>query len=999
MKAKKQNNENLMESNQIKKLKNISKKIDKSKTPSLTRYCSSKKFNSQNKKLKKLKIQEIKRPEINIEENCPISAVNKSRKYKKIKIKPNFRSDSKHTRFFTNINNYVRKKTPEQHNENNIIKNNELNSEINSNGLLIYKNETQESLSYDKTYINSPDNIYTPINVSNKNLQVNTLNINSNTNNIININNNISNKQYIMSPAYNKNLVKNDLCTKTSIFRGKKTKSTISNQSQGTGDGFENVFYSTVTGAKNKSENRYENNEYNSKPITSNKKKKYINKIINRNMTNFVYSNKFIKKDNTSNTNGESDITSKITNNISKSSDSLINIYKEKLLKIFIRFVNNYCVEYSKNFYSDFFYGLKNYIYKKKFNLKKHQKKNLNDFHIKSFISKYDNYNSEDFNSYNSKKNDKKLNNQRETLGALLYTTTSSYKNMKGFNLTQKNICNNDNNSYKNLSNTLISNDKKIFQKTDSKMDKINQNRKIKSNTFNDIKINNDTITFNNTTNPCNIYNNIHKHKMLSSNKDNFKNKNRINSDLDYYDPNSLSNSHAKSNYHYSCEKPNKNPIYKIDNNNDKNILNNFKHNNCIIEKFVYKKGELNDKVIKENTNEIIKNKNGAFYTYKKSKDNFIKIKKIKNKKSEKINNKSSINMNIREEIKENNNNFYLGDLDKPLGTMYLKNNSYLNTANNKENEIKRKKISFKNVKDFISSDHLLFIHINYVYFNGKKKIKKKKIRNKNPIMSFNQKYFRIYNLYSFNILGKKKKYLYINNPIDENIEYDENNKNNEDEEERDIPLNFNNFIKNKKIKHFILKLENIINKRTFEYKILFINLIKKVKFLSIIYNIWENRKNDILKKYFNIYKNKIINQRTKGLEIEDIDSDFDDNDFIIDNIDNNVMNEEDIDHIDNDYNYDNNFCEEHNDVKKNNMNDKRQFKWKPINYNGKQNIRKNTNKIYAKKKIKSNKKNKNNNILSIEDEKVYYKNKFEEFIELFRLELINFTLLLKKNK
>ena len=859
------------------------------------------------------------------------------------------------------------------------VKNTELETEINSNDLLIYKCQTQGPSSYNKKFYHSPDNIY-PIK-SNKNFQVNTLNINSNTNNIININNNISSKHYIMSPAYNKKFIKNNLCSNTPIFRSKKKHFTITNKVQDSENNLEKILYSTITGTNNTNDDRYETNDDNSKTVIFNEKKKFINKPMNRNAINFVYSNKLVKRDIINNTSVEPEISSKTKNSYSNSNDTLINIYKEKLLKIFVRFVKNYCIEYSKNFYSDFFYGLKNYLYKKRINSKKLHKNSVNDFYVKSSISKNDNYNHEETKSYYSKKINKAQNNQKSPLGTLVYTATSPDQNTKKFKSTKEKI-ENDDDFYKKISNTITSNKKKIPKKTENKINNINQSRRTKSNIFSNVEKNKYQIESNYTINPYIIYNNERKQKKICSNKNYSENKNLIFNDLDYFDSNSISNSGANSNYHSSYRKPKKNFIYNIENNN--NVLNNLKNNNCAIEKLVYKKGNSTDVIIKENKNEMVKNKSSIFNAYKKSKDNFFNIKKLKNKISIKINNNSSMSINKCELNTEMSNNFCLEDLDKPLDNIYLKSNSYLNTENITEEDeiIKYRKMSVKNIKDIVSSDKLLFIHINYVYYDAKK-IYKKKIGHKNPIMAFDQKYFRMYNLYSFSILGKKKKYLYINNPIDEDIEYDENNPNNDDEE-GNVTLNL---VKNKKIKNLIIEIENIINNQIFEYKILFINFLKKLKFKSIIYNILKTKKIDTLKKYFDIYKNKTTKQRISRIEIEDIDSDLDDNDFIINNIDNNVMNEDF--EMDIDDNYNTNYNKQYNCVIEKNINNDQKRLFKTTSFNG--------NKVYSKKKVKSNKNNENNDIIA--EKKVHYINKFEEFIEVFRLVLINFVFHSNKNK
>ena len=108
-------------------------------------------------------------------------------------------------------------------------------------------------------------------------------------------------------------------------------------------------------------------------------------------------------------------------------------------------------------------------------------KNSVNDFYVKSSISKNDNYNHEETKSYYSKKINKAQNNQKSPLGTLVYTATSPDQNTKKFKSTKEKI-ENDDDFYKKISNTITSN-----------KDKDNKNNNLKSPLTNNINDNNMT--------------------------------------------------------------------------------------------------------------------------------------------------------------------------------------------------------------------------------------------------------------------------------------------------------------------------------------------------------------------------------------------------------------------------------------------------------------------------------------------------------------------------
>ena len=1019
----------------------VSKKndlINKQENRKLNQCSSTKDFNNQKTKKNRLNSTGVKREEINIKNNCQVNEANKSLNYKKITSNNLARNSLINNYYFSTFNCDIDNKSQKKTNMTTTVKKFANDDEIYSNRVETYKSrKVQYPLHSDKNNKNNSKNIVSEdFGRTDKNLRIDlNKNINSKTNNIININNNISSKHYIMSPCYEKkNFMKRFVTNNTSITRTKKNAAQFINlannnyiKAQYFTNNLENYFFSpphqessnqnsenlSINKSKNNTEKKDENfkimnvcdstnsgdrkienfqsNTYGSKNeiVYEN----YTGKLFNSNLNKFIYANKILCKGSTGKVRSDliSDDNTKQNSSDIKNDKLLISIYKGKLIKIFVKFLNNYCTYFCKSFYSDFFYGLKNYIYKRRFQKKTINKKQKNSYSngvkydaITTITSNYSDNNG-NFSNVKAKEAQLPLNNLYNSSNYIFSSERKknfydnndidqgvySARNKKVLNKNQINMPKFQS-SLESNNNSIENQRKKLYPRTLFYYFKMNKNNTISC--------------FKKENNKRIIYNNKNKQKILS-NARNFQVK-EIKINLEDSNTNNSLNTSSKNSYiHDSCRKSIYNTQYNIYDGN--NVIENEEEpKNIVYRKKLENKNNsihINHNIQNLGINDL-DNKNNIYgangklknYTEENLKEYLLNINN---------NNNNIIYLNNQKSNKDKN--IYLKDIYKPFELFDLKRNNYLQNDNNKD-------VNYY----YISSDGLLSIHINHMAFNYYKNNKKLRI-NHMKTSSYNKKTFMCFNLYSFNIIGKKKLKNNLDSPIAEIAEFEENFQDTESIHKTKKKIKDNN-----NLMTFIDILENIFNNKIYEYKIVFFNLLKKIGFKYVMTKIFKNKKTDLLKKYFDIYKNQSKPKKKNNVLPVDLDSDLDNENFIINNIDNNVMMDDDFDLIDIENN-DNRFDDKKNEISENEneSEDGNEEDFQKQNHNiGK--IEAETNiiskPIYSRKKVLNTKQNNEskdkNKDLDKKGIRIEYDKKFENFMEVIRLGLIYFALS-KKNK
>ena len=344
-------------------------------------------------------------------------------------------------------------------------------------------------------------------------------------------------------------------------------------------------------------------------------------------------------------------------------------------------------------------------------------------------------------------------------------------------------------------------------------------------------------------------------------------------------------------------------------------------------------------------------------------------------------------------------NNYNLEDIDKPTNMMYVKHdndNKFYNDneeeVNNNDNNDSNDDIDIKNLLQMKTNDKRLFLNFNYITIN-----KYDNNKNKNYKFKKNKFKYRITNPYSIYIPSPS-----YTNDDNNNLSTISNINKSFKETPEKINMNLNKYIKKRKIKSAILKLDNFMNDKIYGYKFIILKYLKSIKFKSIIYNIMQSHSLDILKKYFDIIKsNTILLKEENNILFEEADDKIDNKNIILDKkninyiIDSNDFDDKSHQQSKEKLKYlvkqiNNNDDEENNeilntsfdqgDIFENNGNINAKIPlWKSV-----QNININNNKkIYMKKSVKnkSNKSKGNDNDYDINERK----------IEIFRNKLINF--------
>ena len=498
---------------------------------------------------------------------------------------------------------------------------------------------------------------------------------------------------------------------------------------------------------------------------------------------------------------------SKEYSNKNKNEKNLIDIYKSKLITIFVKLMNDYFKKKIKRIFNLFIYKMKDNFYFLYVN-KTYNKKNNN-------ISKNEIY------GYNTKINYK--NNFRYNLTKSIFPD-NDYQSM-----TMYRIKYNKNNSNKNIYTPVNGRyEEKTIQKNDGYYN--NYYSKDKYNIFKNMKIEKHR---KNVINNDNIYENQNQNQNINTQINNYYNTkstnyyfNKINSFNSliiekrrpryYFRQNNIGFTSPKKINNLSLNK--KKVIYtniiKLKTNMKNDLINSEnKSKNLIYKKILSKE---NKNRINHENYEIIMNQTEKLLD---KKNDFINFKNVINKDN--INNyytsinqyQGDYNYNNYGDISNDINNYCLEDMDKPMNMIYSINDfeeKNSDESNKNLNQIKNNKIS---------------MNFNYILFTPKKKVKEFIYKNK-QINRKNQLFItKVDSIYLLSKYGTQKK------------------------------------IKNNLI---IEKIKSIINNLIYKYKLKFFKIFKYIKFKTIICAIIENRKIDIIKKYFAVFKRYEINKKEK---------------------------------------------------------------------------------------------------------------------------------------
>ena len=589
-----------------------------------------------------------------------------------------------------------------------------------------------------------------------------------------------------------------------------------------------NIIHDSVKNS-NKLTTKLNNNEQNS-TINLSKKKlknnlyypnlKYMQFHVGNKLIGIPNYSKTIMNNNNSQSKTRKKISKKIRNkskensSVKKYEKNIIDIYKSKLVTIFVKLMNDYFKKKIKKIFNLFIYKIKDNFYFIYAN-KTYNKKNNNLDNKKIYENEiYD---------YNTKIN--YLNNYGYNLSKPIFPY-NDYQSMTMYhyrynknNDNNKNICTSMNNRYEE---DIIQNNEGYYNNYNSN-DKYNifKNMKIEKHPKNVLNndflnknqnINNQINNFYNTKNTNYYFNKINSFNSLIIEKQRPRYYNPKNN-IGYISPRKINNFslNKKKNVYTN--------IIKLKSNNKNDLINSVdKSKNLIYKKIVSKD---NKNRINHEKYDIIMNQTEKLIDKKKT---FINYKNIINKNN--INNYyTSINQYQGDynynngDISNDINNYCLEDIDKPMNMIYSINDFEDEEDNDEKN--KNKNLNQNQINDKIS------MKFNYVVFqpkkNGKEFIYKNKILNKKNQLT----------------ISKGDSIFFLN-------KYRLENK-----------ININSIIE---------KIKNILNNLIYIYKLKFFKIFKYIKFKSIICTIIENRKIDIIKKCFDVFKKYEIAKREKKI-------------------------------------------------------------------------------------------------------------------------------------
>ena len=783
---------------------------------------------------------------------------------------------------YRKINNKIYKNENRQNNYRprytaNITQKRTIEDENGNNGskLLIYKSETHYPLSYRKNKygydslnnINNNNNIYKKdINLRNSSISpkfkanknkhsFNNNNYNDNYNDNYNENNilyNYENNAYRIKKKYNNYPMEAFSYMTFNNFGDfyQPIKEQINNNTNYYYNNNENIYLNDMDYPyEEKEENNYvefsKNVPYLSKTVNRRngyKNDEYIEIFRRNNLSNFK------KSKNKNNDNYFTDNEREKSKDKNKDKDKdkdkeLINVYKGKLIKIFVQFMNNFYKNYKKKLFGKFISELKKI---KDLNINKNKNKLMNKSNKNNQIKKKNNKNSFK-NKYIQKskisnKSNNNLNNEENPIKAL-----SSNKKISKVSLykkiNRKRKINEKTNRYHNESEEAIKkSSSNVYVPAKSRITFNNYNNagsKTKLSIFNEIKI----------VKNCKLLELEFNNKDLNQKIKNFSNTNYKN----FYDKKIHSYKNSINNIYKEIEKKKDNNILpqnkdkKVINKNIRNIKenrdnNNFKKQNTFYKKIANKENEMIDNNINNNINIYMKknkklNRYSTSYKLNNNYNSIIFIKK--NKDNNNINN-YNINNNIINNINKNINNFDNNNInnsvnlsndtnnyclnDKPLNILFVKNNNIENedeisNSNNEKDKIITNLDEQQNIENslIITEDKRLFINFNYISLNN----------------FYNKK--NEYNFY-YNLIISKCNWLCI---------LVDNNENNN-------------------IQNGIQKMHNLISNRIYIIKYIFFIYLKQINSLFLFRNIIDNIFKYRLKIYFILFKKniKIINRK-----------------------------------------------------------------------------------------------------------------------------------------
>ena len=674
----------------------------------------------------------------------------------------------------------------------------------------------------------------------------------------------------------------------------------------------------------------------------------------------------------------------------------LINIYKNKLIQIFVKLMKKFFLNYLKTIFKDLINQLKNNLFNN-INSKKYKPNQLvqiNEINENEFQENKPNI------YYIKKGNINFPKDNNKFILAKSLSTNKNYSSMTMYpKVTKTNTENNNNIGVEYIANNTNNIISKISSSKNVYIPAKNRNMNYKKESiFNELKINK-------STRYIEMNANIYPNQNINTQINNFYNTNNSNFYINKIDSlNSLMAIEKQKPKMFVSKNKQKNINQKNELNNIsiKNHKNNIK---CAIFKG---KKKLDDVIYKKIVSKE-KNKDLAYNQDPKINLFMKRMERVYNKnRKTNINEFDNVNHNQTYSIKsinnndnndrrnnpfstysnnftadknENNQNNYidmsndidnynLEDIDKPLNMIQIKNENEeeIQNQSNEDNEI-------KNIIQMKTNDKRLFLNFNYKSINNY-------IRNpynRSRILLFKSKEISIY--LKGNIYIEEDK-----NNVSNNISFNETPEK--------INKNLNKFMRKRKIKSGILKLDNFMNDKIYEYKTIFFEFLKGIKFRFIINQIIANRSIDILKKYFDIFKNNTkkkenynkINNKNKILNKKNINIMIDDNNIEDINL---LPNKEKLKSLVKQINKDNekgnNISFEEEEKFYNKEDNYKTPLWKSvqdINLFSKTSEGPNSKNLYLKKKVKINNDNKKNN---------FNKNIIRKKMNNFRLKLIKY--------
>ena len=802
--------------------------------------------------------------------NPPSSANNKEFKYKKINIinrynkKDIIKSNIKNRQKYSCINN-------NKNNRKNIEIDNNNDNETGENYFML-RSETQYPLYAKKNY---SDTLMANSNNSMRNLNFayNTStekNQNSNITPKFKMNSKIDIRKKINNVNESYNYENNTFDKKVDVHKSENKYSNLTFNKLG-----HNFYKPTHKRINNNLENNNSPNPINNKSNFNNDIKsdsRYTNRAYRKG--NFRIKEIQKNYNNTIQVNN-SNMKEKALEEKEKSEKKLITIYRTKLITIFVSLMKNVCNKYKKKVFSEIINILKNNTYNNVQN-KKFKKNKNNYYYIKKNKANINNLKDDNNDDNNfTKKYTKILFNNKDLSPITMYrkVTNNNQHSQLRENKDIRSIYKNSTMPNVDLSKSSSTN---IYIPV-KKRNIYNYPSKQKETIFDELKINK-------------------SYKFVDNNQDNqdiYQNRNiNINSQINHFYNTNNNNFYINRinsfNSIISLEKPRPHPFisknYPSESSNDissnnkidkeeeshKAIKCSLFKNKSKFQNIFYKKILPNEKLQKseKKRNEKVnvfmkrlerlcikdKNKNNQNQTY--SKRRIIKDGSKSNYNYYYSNFNHTLENNEVNELSNDVNNYCLEDIDKPTNMMYSKTN-IINIDNDNDNDdenIYNDEISeeidveMKNLMKIITNDKRLFLNFNYISLNNNKSPNSKRSKKKYNILSISER-----NSLCF-IIRSKNNNIYIDNNNSENVIEDYSFK----EDSNTLRTNLNKFSRKRKLKFGLLKLENITNNKIYEYKTIFFGLLKQLKFIFIINKITENRSMDILKKYFDRFKNNI---------------------------------------------------------------------------------------------------------------------------------------------